>query len=590
MTAARHTDIPLSDLRRGHPRKWWILITVSFGMFMALLDVTIVNIAIPTIMQDLGASVADVSWVVSGYGLALAVLYLSMGRISDKVGQKRTFIWIGIAGFTLFSLLCGLAPGIGWLVASRIGQGVAGAALTPISLAILLAAFPPQQRGMAVGLWGAVGSFAGAIGPTLGGFLIEYLSWHWIFFVNVPVGAVALVMALVLVPERRPSPDAGGIDVVGMLLSAAGLFCLVLALIEGNSWGWTSPRILGLFAVAFACYPMWLWWESKTPSPMFQLRLLRIRPFFAANTALFLTGWAMGGAMFLLVLFLVTVLGYSEISAALAITPMPVTGLILGPIVGRLVDRIGPRIPGVIGSLCFCSGLVLLAQLDASSTALDAAWRTILLGAGIGFSMPTFSAAAMGSLPPQVAGVGSGSLNTVRQVGFSIGLALVVAIFSHTMATNPQQAARQAKAYVQTRTDLPAATRRQLEAGIEQNLRSRGQAAAGSADAAAGQGADDAAGAQTTGSGQGQASSAIRQIFRNGVAQSFSWPFYSAAVAALLAAIPALFTGRRLGEPEGGELPLPGGHVRRERLTPAQFEGKSPAPAQPEGMEPPAPA
>ncbi len=553
-TVASDAVRPAVALHQGHPKKWWILFAVSFAMFMALLDVTIVNIAIPTIIEDLGASVGEVSWVISAYSLSLAVLFLSMGRVSDKFGQKRTFVGIGIAGFTFFSLLCGLAPNIEWLVAFRVGQGIGGAALMPISLAILLGAFPPHQRGMAVGLWGAVGSVAGAIGPTLGGIIIEYLSWHWIFFVNVPVGALAFVMALVFVPERRVAGELGGIDIPGILISAVGLFCLVLALIQGNDWGWTSGWIIALFAVAGACYPLFLWWESRTTAPMFDLRLLRIRSFTAANTAMFFTGAALGGAVFLLVLFLVTVLGYSELEAALAITPMPLTGLIIGPFVGRLVDRIGPRVPGVVGSLCFFTGLVLLAQLDGESSAWDAAWRTVFLGAGIGFSMPAFSAAAMGSLPPQVAGVGSGALNTLRQVGFSLGLAVVVAIFSHTMATNTRAAAAESVRYMQSQTSVPGPLRDEISAAI---LSRAGSAAAGKSaataarpptDGATSSPEDSSSGAATTRAGL---SASIAAIFRDSLAQSFSWPFYAAAVAALCAVVPALFTGRRLGEHRG---------------------------------------
>ncbi len=553
------SDPPLASVPggTGHPRKWWILVTVSFGMFMALLDVTIVNIAIPTIMDDLDASVKEVSWVISAYSLALAVLFLSMGRVSDKFGQKRVFAAVGIVGFTLFSLLCGLAPTIEWLVAFRVGQGVAGAALTPISLAILLGSFPGHQRGLAVGLWGAVGSIAGAIGPTLGGIIIEYLSWHWIFFVNIPVGIGALLMTLAFIPERRLAREGGGVDIPGILISAAGLFCLVLALIQGNDWGWTSSRVLVLFAVAFACYPVFLWWESRSISPMFDLRLLRIRSFTAANTAMFFIGVALGGAMFLLVLFLVTVLGYSELEAALAITPMPLTALIISPFVGRLVDRIGPRVPGVAGCLCFFAGLVLLAQLDGGSSAADAAWRTILLGAGIGFSMPTFSAAAMGSLPPYVAGVGSGALNTLRQVGFSLGLALVVAIFSYTVSANMKSGADEAVTYVRNQTSLPGPVRDELSAEIRRGAQEAADAGGtgrlinsappGSAETPSDSGTPSGAPVST----DRALRATVADIFREAVARSFAWPFYVAAIAALLAVVPALLTGRRLGEHEG---------------------------------------
>jgi len=542
-------------LDTGHPRKWWILAAVSVGMFMALLDVTIVNIAIPAILDDFGTTVSRVSWVINAYSLALAVLFLSMGRVSDKHGQKLVFIG-GLVIFTLASLACGLAPNIEWLIVFRIGQGVGGAAMAPISLAILLAAFPRRQHGVAVGVWGAMGTVAAAVGPTLGGILIEYLSWHWIFFVNIPVGVIALVMAAILIPERRPNRQAQGIDVPGILVSAVGLFCLVLALIQGNDWGWSSGRILGLFAVAVVSFPLFMWWELRTPSPMFDFRLLRIRSFTAANTAMMFIGAALGGTMFLLVLFLVNVLGYSELQAAIAITPMPLTAMIVAPNVGRLVDRIGPRVPAVIGALLFTVGLVLLAQLDGESTLWDATWRVVLLGGGVGFSMPTLSAAAMGSLPPQVAGVGSGALNTLRQVGFSVGLAIVVALFSGTIADNVVNASREAAKVVQDDPTLPTEAKKAITAGLaataaaakvgEGNPRLTSQDPLGNAPAAPP--GSPAAEQQAT------LSAEITAIFRDNVAKSFTWPFYAMALAALLAAIPALFVGRRLGEHEGHEV------------------------------------
>ncbi len=548
------TPTPPAGLPQGHPRKWWILVAVSLGMFMALLDVTIVNIAIPAIIEDLGASVSEVSWVINAYSLSLAVLFLSMGRISDKYGQKRVFIYAGLVLFTLFSLLCGLAPNIQWLVVFRIGQGVGGAALAPISLAILIAAFPPQQRGTAVGLWGALGSVAAAVGPTLGGLLVQYLSWHWIFFVNIPVGILAVVLALWIIPERRPDRSAEGIDLPGIVISAVGLFCLVLALIQGNDWGWTSAGIVVLFAVAAVSFPLFAWWERRTPSPMFDFRLLRIRSFTAANSAMFFIGAAIGASMFLLVLFLVNVLGYTELEAAVAVTPMPLTALIVAPVIGRLVDRIGPRVPAVVGALFFFVGLTLLAQLNGESTVWDATWRAVFIGAGMGFTMPTLSSAAMGSLPPQVAGVGSGSLNTLRQVGFSLGLAIVVAVFSHTVVDAGQTATKEAVKYVQQQTELPAAARDAISAGI---VKAAAQAQAGGGLSGVNDALQDAPQAPA-GSAlaemQTQLKEAIGAIYRDNIAGAFTWPFYVAAVAALLAVAPAALTGRRLGEHTGDHL------------------------------------
>jgi len=551
--------------REGHPRRWLILAAVSLGMFMTLLDVTIVNIAIPAIMDDLNATVADASWVVNAYSLALAVLFLSMGGLADKLGRKQVFL-VGLAIFTVFSLLCGLAPSIGWLVVFRVGQGVGGAAMTPLSLAILFSVFPRRQTGMAFGIWGAISAAAAAIGPSLGGVLIEFGSWHWVFFINVPIGVGAFIFGLIVVPKVREALAGTRIDYLGVVISAVGLFCLVLGLIKANDWGWTSPRILGLFAVAIVSYPIFMWWELRTPSPMFDFRLLRIRSFTAANTAMMFIGGAMGGGMFLLVIFLVSVLGYSELHAALAVTPMAVTALILGPFVGRYVDKVGPRFLAAFGACCFGTGMLLLARLDAQSTALDTAWRVVVIGVGMGFTFPTLSSAAMGSLPREVTGVGSGALNTLRQIGFSIGVAVLVAIFTAQMATNVESAVREARKYVESQSAIPAAARAAVVAQLQQVGERARSGAVGPQDAqqalggGATMGSDGAAsgsdGAPPVSSGeQPPIDAELREnlgvIFADNIAHSFSLAYYAAAVMAFLAVIPALLTGRRLGEHQG---------------------------------------
>ena len=256
-----------ATLDQGHPRKWWILAAVSLGMFMTLLDVTIVNIAIPAILNDLNTTVIEVTWVINAYSLALAVLFLSMGGLADRYGRKRLFLF-GLVVFTTFSLLCGLAPNIQWLIVFRVAQGIGGAAMAPISLAIVMSVFPRRQQGMAVGLWGALGTVAAAVGPSLGGLLIEYVSWHWVFFINVPVGLIALALAWWVVPSLREKSGAARFDVLGVAISATGLFCLVLALIQTSAWGWTSGRTLALFTAAVVSFPLFVWWEVRSPSPM----------------------------------------------------------------------------------------------------------------------------------------------------------------------------------------------------------------------------------------------------------------------------------------------------------------------------------
>ena len=541
----------------GHPRKWWILVAVSIGMFMALLDVTIVNIAMPRIITDLNTTVTHASWVLNAYSLVLAVSFLSMGRIGDKYGQKRVFIF-GLVTFTLFSLLCGLAPNIDWLIAFRAGQGLGGAALLTISLAIVLGAFPRRQQGMAVGLWGALGTAAAAVGPTLGGLLVTYGSWHWIFFVNVPIGLAAIVFTALIIPAHvRSQRLEGGIDIPGILIAGVGLLLLTLALVQGNSWGWTSATIVAMFVAAAACFPLFLWWEARTSHPMFPLKLLRIRSFTAANTAIMFIGFSMGGTFLLVVIFMVSVLGYSELRAAVALTVMPVIALVIAPNAGRLVDRIGPRVPAAVGAAFFAVGLVLLAQLNGSATVVQIMWRIAFIGVGMGFAMPTLSAASMASLPPQVRGVGSGSLNTLRQIGFTLGVAVLVAIFTHTVAINAQAATRQSVAYVMAQPQIPAAEKPLIVAKIEGAAAQA--AASGGGDAATALSSNPLSGLPQPPAGSPQALGEhlmiahIKAVYRDTIAKSFTWPFYAAALAALLAIIPGLMTGRRLGEHEGHE-------------------------------------
>jgi len=542
-------------LDQGHPRKWWILVAVSIGMFMGLLDVTIVNIAMPAIIVDLHTTVTHASWVLSAYSLVLAVCFLSMGRVADKYGQKRVFMF-GLVMFTVSSMLCGFAPTNDWLIVFRAGQGVGGAAMLTISLAIVLGAFPRRQQGMAVGIWGALGTAAAAVGPTLGGVLVNYGHWSWIFFANIPVGIFAVVVCSIVIPRRgRQAPAEGGLDVPGIVISGLGLFMLTLGLVQGNSWGWGSPAIVGLLSAAVLTFPLFMWWELRTPSPMFPVKLLRIRSFTAANTAIMFIGMAMGGTFLMVVIFLVSVLGYTELRAAMALTVMPIIALIIAPNAGRLNDRIGPRLPAAAGAGCFAIGLILLAQLGGNATLWDIMWRVAFMGLGMGLAMPTLSAASMASLPPEVRGVGSGSLNTMRQVGFTIGVALLVAIFTHTVAQNAQQATRQALGYVAAQPQLSAAEKGAYSATILKNA----EAAASSGGGAAVLTTMPLKGAPRPPAGTPEALSwhkvnaGAAAIYKHDIAKSFSWPFYAAALAALLAVFPALFTGRRLGADAGHE-------------------------------------
>jgi EmrB/QacA subfamily drug resistance transporter len=547
----------------SHARRWLILLAVSLGLFMALLDATIVNIAVPSIMKDLDASIASVSWVLNSYNLALAVLFLSVGRIADRFGQKRLFM-LGLGLFTAFSLAAGFAPSIDWLIVFRVGQALGAAAMVPISLTILLGVFPRSQHGLATGLWAALGAVAAALGPSLGGVLTEYGSWQWIFFINVPVGIAALLATWRLVPEHKRAADAR-IDVGGIALSAVTLSALTLALIQGNEWGWESGRILGLFAAAVVGALAFVVWERRARQPMLDLRLFRIRSFAGANAAFLLMGVAMMGSVFLLVIFMVNVMGFSELRAGIAITPMPITGLLLAPVVGKLVDRWGPRLPAVVGALAFGAGLLAMSSLDASATLSDVAWRAVVLGVGMGFAMPSFMASGMGSVPEEHGGVASGAINTARQLGFVLGVAVLVAVFSHTMTTAVNDAKTEAVRVVENHAGITSGMKTQALAAVN----------ATSADALTG-----AAGSEATGSGATGAEAAgsraadlfdaapegatpaqearleplkaqIQEAYRREIGGAFRVPFLVAAAAAFLILLPAVYTGRHLGAHSG---------------------------------------
>jgi EmrB/QacA subfamily drug resistance transporter len=536
-------------LDQGHPRKWLILWVVALGMFMALLDSTIVNIAIPAIVTDLKTNISQVSWVLNAYNIGLAVFFLTFGRLADRYGQKLIFVF-GIVLFGGFSLACGLAPNIGWLIVFRVGQAVGAAAMVPVSLTILMSAFPRHQHGMATALWGVMGSVAAAVGPTLGGVLVQYASWHWIFYVNVPIAFITLAGTFWLIPEHKRAGEEAGVDLPGIVLSGAAFFALTLGLIQGNDWGWSSWRIVSLLVAAAVLLAGFGLWEAKARSPMLNLRLFRIRSFVSATGAMFFIGTAVGGAIFLIVIYMVNVLGYSELRAALAITPMPAVGLVIGPFLGKLLEKIGPSILAVIGGFLFAISLVLLAQLGGDSTLGDISWRIVITGAGFAFSMPALTAAGMGSLPDRSRGVGSGVLNTGRQFGFVLGVAILVAIFTYTISGATTSAVAEAKVYVSSQSQIPDVAKQQIVAAIDQAA----AATAGGSGMGEGRKIDILAGAPQATPGSPQAAlqeqlgAALGKIFKDNIAGAFHWPYYAGAIMALLSIPFSVGIGRRIGQ------------------------------------------
>jgi EmrB/QacA subfamily drug resistance transporter len=416
-------------------RKWWTLAAVSFGLFMIMLDNTVVNVALPAIQEDLGADLSELQWIVTGYALAFAALMLIGGKLADAYGRRLLFV-IGIVVFTCASLWCGLADSGEMLIAARVVQGAGAAMMNPATLSIIAATFPPRERGMAIGIWAGVSALALAIGPLVGGLLTEHLSWHWIFFINVPVGVVAIVASLLLIRESKDETHES-LDIPGLATSALGLFALTYGLIEGNGYGWSSARIVGSFVVAAVSLTSFIVIERRRRSPMLDLSLFRSGTYTGANVTMLLVALAMFGVFFFVSLYMQNVLGYSAVQAGAAFLPMTVIIILVAPIAGKASDRFGSRWLMTIGMVLLGVQLLYLSQLSADATFWNLLPGFVVGGIGMAMTMTPTAAAAVRAVPVQKAGVGSAVLNAMRQVGGSVGVALMGAIVAHEASGRP---------------------------------------------------------------------------------------------------------------------------------------------------------
>ena len=408
-------------------RKWWTLASVAFALFMIMLDNTIVNVALPAIQRDLGIGVSELEWVVTGYALSFAVLMLSGGKLADMLGRRRIFL-VGLAIFTVSSLFCGLAGNAEMLIVARVVQGVGSAFMMPATLSIITATFPPKERGAALGIWAGVSAMALAIGPLLGGLITEHVGWNWIFYVNVPVGLLGLVAARVIIRESRDTTHEQRLDLPGLVVSGVALFALVFALIEANSYGWTSGTILGLFAVALVAGIVFVLLELHQRLPMFDMSLFRNATFVGANVVALLVSLAMFGVFFFISLYMQNVLGYSAVRAGAAFLPMTLLIIVVAPVAGKTSDRLGSRWLMAGGMTLVSTCLLVFAQLQPDSAYWSLLPAMILGGIGMAITMTPMTAAALSAVPVDKAGVGSGMLNTFRQVGGSLGIAVMGAI------------------------------------------------------------------------------------------------------------------------------------------------------------------
>src|SRR3954447_18887733 len=416
-------------------KKWWTLAAVSVGLFVIMLDNTVVNVALPSMRASLHMTLSELEWVVAGYALTFAAFMLIGGKLADFSGRRLVFS-IGLVVFTGASLACGLAPNGGFLIGGCVVQGLGGALMNPATLSIITATFPRHERGKAIGIWAGVSAMALAIGPLVGGLLTEHVNWNWIFFINVPIGIVGLLAIPVFIDESRDTSHEQRLDVPGLLTSGIGLFSLTYAFIEANGYGWTSPRLLGALAIAGVMLVAFVLLERHQRIPMLDLSLFRNRTFSGANAAMLFVGLAMFGTFFYVSLYMQNVLGYSPVQAGASFLPMTVLIILLAPFMGGLSDKFGSR--WLVGG-----GMTLLAVMLFYYTTLGANetfWAILpgllIGGAGMAMTMTPTTAAAMSAVAVDKAGVGSAVLNSARQVGGSLGIAVMGAIVASVSAAS----------------------------------------------------------------------------------------------------------------------------------------------------------
>jgi len=421
-------------------RKWWTLIAVSVAIFMLLLDITVVNVALPDIQRSLHSSFQDLQWVINAYALTLAAFLLTAGALADLLGRRRVFV-TGLIVFTASSAACGLASSPLALNLARAVQGVGGAMMFATSLALIAQAFHGKERGVAFGVFGGVIGAAVAVGPVVGGVITSGIGWEWIFFVNVPIGVLAVFLTLTQVAESR-DPEATGVDWMGLLTFSGALFLLVFALIQGNEKGWGSTRILAYLIGSVVLLALFLVVELRQRRPMLDLSLFRRPAFAGASIVAFAVSSSMFAMFLYLTLYIQDALGYSPLQAGLRFLPVTLLSFAVAPISGRLSVRVPVRLLLGIGLLLVSAGLLAMTAVTASS-----GWTTlipgfVLAGAGIGLINPPLASTAVGVVHYSRSGMASGINNTFRQVGIATGIAGLGAVFQHDVLRDTTAALR----------------------------------------------------------------------------------------------------------------------------------------------------
>jgi EmrB/QacA subfamily drug resistance transporter len=457
---------------RANP--WAVLLVVSLGFFMTLLDLTIVNIAIPNMITRLHASLDDILWVINAYALVLAVLVITAGRLGDLIGPRIMFA-LGIGVFTAASAACGLAPSAGWLIGFRAVQGLGAAMLMPQTLTIITNTFPADRRGAAFGVWGAVAGVATIAGPTLGGLLVTAFDWRWIFFVNLPFGVACLILTFFIIPDLRPG-RRHRIDVPGVLLASAALLAICYGLVEGQKYNWGTitgfisiPLVFVVGVLLLAAFLL-LQWRTQDREPLVPFALFRDRNYSVVNWVSGTLSIGMMGIFLPFTIYLQSVLGFSALKAGLAMAPASLLSMFIAPVAGRFTDRVGGKYILMSGLALFGAGMGWVA-LEATTTS---AWydflpALIVAGIGMGCIFAPMVTVAMRNVDPRMAGAASGVLNTVRQCGLVIGTAAVGALLQNRLvsAMHTQAITRSAALPARVRAPFIAQIQHSASNGIQ---------------------------------------------------------------------------------------------------------------------------
>ncbi|MEV8015413.1 MFS transporter [Streptomyces sp. NPDC086554] len=414
---------------RGHP--WLTLFSVAIGVMMVALDGTIVAIANPAIQKDLGASLADVQWITNGYLLALAVALITAGKLGDRFGHRQTFL-IGVVGFAAASGAIGVSGSVSLVIAFRVLQGLFGALLMPAALGLLRATFPAEKLNMAIGIWGMVIGASTAGGPILGGVLVEHVSWQSVFFINVPVGVVALVLGLVILKDHRAENAPKSFDIPGIVLLSGAMFSLIWALIKaGDAWGWGSGKTWAFLGAAVVLFVLFAVWETKVKEPLIPLGLFRSVPLSAGTVLMVLMAFAFMGGLFFVTFYLQNVHGMSPVDSGLHLLPLTAMMIVSSPIAGALITKFGPRIPLVGGMVLTAVAMFGMTTMTTETgTAAMSLWFA-LLGLGLAPVMVGATEVIVGNAPLELSGVAGGLQQAGMQVGGSLGTAVLGAVMSN---------------------------------------------------------------------------------------------------------------------------------------------------------------